>query len=138
MAEDSNVTTKRPVEQDDYKPFSRWWAVPGMLLAVGVAALVDQVGPSAMGEAAGLCTVPTALVLASCWRHYRRKRWALPFAVTTVLLHVVAIALIPWPTRHEFSKGDLVFVCADLFANYGLMSLFKWLSEGTNLCLWSE
>ncbi len=115
--------------ENDYTPFSRWWAVPGIALAVGVAALVNQFGPFAMGEAAGICTVPTAAVLASCWRHYRHERWATSFAGTVVLLHVVAIALIPWPTKHEFSKGDLMFVWADLFANYGLMALFKWVND---------
>ena len=129
MPQTSEVTSDPSEQESDYKPFSRWWAVPGIALAAGVAALVDQFGPFAMGEAAGICTVPIAAVLASCWRHYRHERWVTWFAGTVVLLHVVAIALIPWPTRHEFSKGDLLFVWVDLFANYGLMALFKWAGD---------
>ena len=135
MPQTSEVTSDPSEQEDDYKPFSRWWAVPGLALAMGVAALVSQFGSFAMGEAAGICTVPTIAVLCSCWRHYRHERWAILFAGTVVLLHVVAIALIPWPARHEFSKGDLLFVWADLFANYGLMALFRLASDRTHLRL---
>ena len=113
MEQTSEVAAEPCKQEDEYKPWSRWWAVPGMALAFGVASTVDRFGPAAMGEAAGLCIVPTAAVLYSCWKHHRHERWAWPFAATIVLAHVVAIALIPWPTKHEFSKG-IWYLCGQI------------------------
>jgi hypothetical protein len=105
-------------ESSEDAPLSRWWALPGLAIAVAITAIVHQFASFARAEAAGICSAVLFVITLPLWKCHR-ERWFWPCIAAAIVVHALAIWLIPWPLDHEFQKSDLIFVWLDFFLYFG-------------------
>jgi hypothetical protein len=91
----------------------------------GVVAQFEAISlAAAAGESAGII-----LFLAAMLWSYHAARWFPFFMAVVLVIHVIAIVLIPWPPNHSLPrswiKGVAVVAVVDFFAMGGLAMLME-------------
>lgn len=117
-------------EEGQDAPLSRWWAVPAIILATVITVVVHQIASFARAEAAGICSAVLLGITLALWKRHR-ERWFWPAFGAAILIHALAIWLIPWPSQHEFQKSDLSFVWVDFFLYFGAALIADRFVDGT-------
>jgi hypothetical protein len=93
----------------------RWAAIP-LVVAGGIAAVgAGQFAGIAVAEGVAL-TVVMALSTSMLWWPLRRFPIAWIVTASVVIIHLVVVFAIPWPTLHRASKVILPIFLADILS----------------------